>query len=98
MTFWEFVFCILYGIYGLALIVTAIIFYYQAKSKRRKYKKLKKEYVLATNDGRNGHSGRLKSQVHSELRLATVEYFCWTVIAFVSVGGCILYILKMFGV
>lgn len=47
----------------------------------RSYMKLKKEYALSTNDGYNGHSGRLIYDVEKDLNNKRTQLVCWICIS-----------------
>lgn len=63
------------------LIIAESLFCIQLHSLVNLHKKYKKEYSLASNNGHNGHSGRLMKDIEADLNCLKVEVISWACIA-----------------
>lgn len=63
------------------LIIAESLFCIQLQELLKLHKKFKKEYALASNDGHNGHSGRLMKDIENDLVSLRIEVISWGCIA-----------------
>lgn len=63
------------------LIIAESLFCIQLHSLVNLHKKYKKEYALASNNGHNGHRGRLMKDIESNLINIRIEVISWACIA-----------------
>ena len=63
------------------LIIAESLFCIQLHSLVNLHKKYKKEYALASNNGHNGHRGRLMKDIESDLINIRVGVISWACIA-----------------
>lgn len=87
---------IFFGVFAFILLVFTCFFCIIAQELWKKRKKLKREWIMSTNDGKNGHRGRIKNEVHNDLVNATLEFLCAIGFTAVMVYNLIDSILKIF--
>lgn len=63
--------------FEMGLIVAEFYFCIQLREVLKLHKKFKKEYSLATNNGYNGHSGRLMKEIEKDLINMRIEVISW---------------------
>lgn len=71
----------LWILFEIGLVIAEIAFCIQLQAVHRAHKKVKKEYLLSTNDGYNGHSGRLINDVEKDLINLKIQMISWLCIA-----------------
>lgn len=69
---------------GMFLIVAECLFCIQLQELLKLHKKIKKEYALSTNNGHNGHPGRLIKDVEKDLVNLRIQIISWGCIAIVG--------------
>lgn len=72
------------------LIIAESLFCIQLHSLVNLHKKYKKEYALASNNGHNGHRGRLMKDIKADLNRLKVLIISWTCIV-IATAYAILY-------
>lgn len=77
----DVVFKIIWFLVFILLIVAECLFCIQLQELLKLHKKIKKEYALATNNGYNGHPGRLIKDVEKDLVNLRVQIISWGCIA-----------------
>lgn len=65
----------------IVLIIAEYYFCIQLHAVLKLHKKFKKEYALSTNNGYNGHSGRLMQDVEKDIINMKIEVVSWSCIA-----------------
>lgn len=63
------------------LVIAEIMFCIKLQELLKLHKKIKKEYALASNDGYNGHSGRLMKDIENDLVNLRIKVISWVLIS-----------------
>lgn len=75
------------------LIIAESLFCIQLHSLVNLHKKYKKEYALASNNGHNGHRGRLMKDIESDLiniRVGVISWACIVIATAYAILDCFL--------
>ncbi len=78
-------------LFEIGLVIGEAAFCIQLQFVHKAHKKVKKEYSLATNDGCNGHSGRLINEVEKELisiRIQLISWMCIVITCAYAIVDC----------